>query len=129
ANYGVYGVRKMWHAMRRAGWDVGRDQCARLMRKAGLRGVVRGRKVHTTTPAETSRQVDHPGELLGSLVLDFVRGVMPQVLIDPPNAFTPAKRAGSAAMSVSFGRTWFHRVCQSTPSCRGTGLLKVWLTP
>ena len=56
ANYGVYGVRKMWHAMRRAGWDVGRDQCARLMRKAGLRGVVRGRKVHTTTPAETSDQ-------------------------------------------------------------------------
>ena len=32
-NYGVYGVRKMWHAMRRAGWDVGRDQVARLMGK------------------------------------------------------------------------------------------------
>lgn len=26
ANYGVYGVRKMWHAMVRAGWEVGRDQ-------------------------------------------------------------------------------------------------------
>lgn len=25
-NYGVYGVRKMWHAMKRAGWDIGRDQ-------------------------------------------------------------------------------------------------------
>lgn len=48
-NYGVYGVRKMWHAMRRAGWDVGRDQVARLMRKAGLRGVVRGRTPVTTT--------------------------------------------------------------------------------
>ena len=23
-NYGVYGARKMWHAMRRAGWDLGR---------------------------------------------------------------------------------------------------------
>ena len=23
-NYGVYGVRKMWHAARRAGWDSGR---------------------------------------------------------------------------------------------------------
>ena len=29
-NYSVYGVRKMWHAMKRAGWDIGRDQCARL---------------------------------------------------------------------------------------------------
>lgn len=23
ANYGVYGVRKMWHAMRRAWWGIG----------------------------------------------------------------------------------------------------------
>ncbi|MGP9587824.1 IS3 family transposase, partial [Micrococcaceae sp. AOP34-BR2-30] len=51
ANYGVYGVRKMWHVMRRAGWLIGRDQCARLMRKAGLSGIVRGRKPRTTTPA------------------------------------------------------------------------------
>ena len=36
ANYGVYGVRKMWHAMARAGWDVGRDQVARLMRLTGV---------------------------------------------------------------------------------------------
>jgi len=48
ANYEVYGVRKMWHAMSRAGWPIGRDQCARLMRKAGIRGVVRGRKPVTT---------------------------------------------------------------------------------
>ena len=33
ANYSVYGARKMWKAMRRAGEDVGRDQVARLMRK------------------------------------------------------------------------------------------------
>lgn len=51
ANYGVYGVRKMWHAMRRAGWQIGRDQVARLMRAAGLTGVVRGRRPRTTTPA------------------------------------------------------------------------------
>lgn len=25
-NFGVYGIRKMWHAVRRAGWDIGRDQ-------------------------------------------------------------------------------------------------------
>ena len=49
-NYSVYGVRKMHHAMRRAGWDVGRDQVARLMRGAGLHGVRRGRKPVTTYP-------------------------------------------------------------------------------
>ncbi len=37
-NYSVYGRRKMWHALRREGWDVGRDQCARLLRIAGLCG-------------------------------------------------------------------------------------------
>ena len=51
-NYSVYGVRKMHHAMRRAGWDVGRDQVARLMRGAGLHGVRRGRKPVTTRPAQ-----------------------------------------------------------------------------
>lgn len=51
-NYSVYGVRKMQHAMRRAGWDVGRDQVARLMRIAGLQGVRRGRKPVTTRPAQ-----------------------------------------------------------------------------
>jgi len=50
-NYSVYGIRKMHAAMTRAGWLVGRDQVARLMRKARLRGVTRGRKVVTTTPA------------------------------------------------------------------------------
>ena len=49
-NYSVYGVRKMWHAMRHAGWDVCRDQVARLMRVAGLQGVRRGRKPVTTCP-------------------------------------------------------------------------------
>ena len=36
-NYSVYGYRKMHHAMRRAGWEIGRDQTARLMKAAGLR--------------------------------------------------------------------------------------------
>lgn len=52
-NYGVYGARKIWHAMRREGWDIGRDQVARLMRTAGLNGVIRGRKPRTTTPSRT----------------------------------------------------------------------------
>lgn len=50
-NYGVYGYRKMHHAMRRAGRDVGRDQIARLMKAAGLTGIRLGRKVFTTSPA------------------------------------------------------------------------------
>lgn len=49
ANYSVYGVHKMWKAMRRAGHDVGRDQVARLMRDLGLRGARRNdHKVFTT---------------------------------------------------------------------------------
>ncbi len=40
-NYGVYGVRKVWHALQREGIQIGRDQVARLMRRAGLRGVSR----------------------------------------------------------------------------------------
>ena len=49
-NYSVYGVRKMHHAMRRAGWEIGRDQVARLMKLAGVEGVRRGRKPITTKP-------------------------------------------------------------------------------
>ena len=48
ANFSVYGARKMWKAMVRAGHDVGRDQVARLMREAGLRGVRRSKRVRTT---------------------------------------------------------------------------------
>lgn len=50
-NYGVYGARKIWHAMRREGWFIGRDQVARLMGKAGLAGVIRGRTPRTTIPS------------------------------------------------------------------------------
>lgn len=47
-NYGVYGVRKMHVLLRREGWDVGRDQTARLMKLAGIEGVKRSKKVFTT---------------------------------------------------------------------------------
>ena len=46
ANYSVYGARKLWKAAHRAGHDIGRDQVARLMRQAGIRGVKRGRRPH-----------------------------------------------------------------------------------
>jgi putative transposase len=48
ANRKVYGAHKLWKAARRAGHDIGRDQVARLMRVAGMRGVTRRRKVFTT---------------------------------------------------------------------------------
>jgi putative transposase len=47
-NYRVYGARKLWKAARRAGYDVGRDQTARLMRAEGIEGVVRTKRVRTT---------------------------------------------------------------------------------
>ena len=40
--YGVYGVRKMWHALRRKRIAIGREQTARLMRMAGLSGKGKG---------------------------------------------------------------------------------------
>ena len=47
-NYEVYGSRKLWKAARRAGIDIGRDQTARLMRQAGIRGALRSKRVRTT---------------------------------------------------------------------------------
>ena len=53
-NFGVYGVRKMWRALRREGQQVPRCQVQRLMRALGLVGAVRGRGrvKRTTVPAE-----------------------------------------------------------------------------
>jgi putative transposase len=47
---GCYGYRKMWHQLRRDGVVVARCTVARLMREAGLHGVVRGRRFVTTRP-------------------------------------------------------------------------------
>ena len=51
ANYSVYGVRKMWHALRRAGIDISREHTARLMRLAGVSGKGKGRSPITTRKA------------------------------------------------------------------------------
>lgn len=50
ANFGVYGVRKVWRQLAREGIAVARCTVARLMRMMGLAGVVRGRRVRTTVP-------------------------------------------------------------------------------
>ena len=47
-NYAVYGPRKVWWQLRRDGVAVGRCRVERLMRRAGLRGAVRGKPVRTT---------------------------------------------------------------------------------
>jgi putative transposase len=48
ANRKVYGAHKLWKAARRAGHEIGRDQVARLMKVAGITGVMRRRRVFTT---------------------------------------------------------------------------------
>jgi transposase InsO family protein len=47
-NYGVYGRRKMHALIRRQGWQIGRDQTARLMKLAGVEGVRRSKRTSTT---------------------------------------------------------------------------------
>jgi putative transposase len=48
-NREVYGVRKVWRQLRREGHAVARCTVARLMRRLGLSGVVRGRRFKVTT--------------------------------------------------------------------------------
>ena len=50
ANMQVYGVRKVWRQLHREGLQVARCTVTRLMRRLGLQGAVRGKKLRTTTP-------------------------------------------------------------------------------
>jgi transposase InsO family protein len=50
-NFAVYGVRKVWRQMRREHFEVARCTVARLMKRLGLRGVIRGKPVRTTIGA------------------------------------------------------------------------------
>ena len=47
-NFQVYGVRKVWRQLRREGIDVARCTVARLMKRMGLKGAIRGKGVRTT---------------------------------------------------------------------------------
>jgi putative transposase len=47
-NFEVYGIRKVWHQLKREGIEVARCTVERLMREMGLQGAVRGRKYKTT---------------------------------------------------------------------------------
>lgn len=57
-NYGVYGARKLWKAVNRAGMSIGRDQTARLMRHADLEGVLRRKKIRMSTSIENWSLID-----------------------------------------------------------------------
>ena len=61
-NFSVYGIEKVWRQLVREGIDVGRDRVARLMRTLGLAGAVRGKRTHTTRPADPSHS---PADLVG----------------------------------------------------------------
>ena len=61
-NYECYGQRRMHAALVRAGESVGRDQVARLMRGAGLRGAKRRGKPWRTTIADPTAR--RPADLV-----------------------------------------------------------------
>jgi putative transposase len=61
ANFGVYGIEKVWRQLNREGVKIGRDRVARLMDGLALSGVVRGKKKRTTVPAEA---IQRPADLV-----------------------------------------------------------------
>jgi transposase InsO family protein len=54
ANFGVYGIEKVWRQLNREGTRVGRDRVARLMDELDLEGIVRGKRKRVTTWPATS---------------------------------------------------------------------------
>ena len=49
-NWRVYGVRKIWHQLRREGFNVARCTVARLMKDMDIQGIIRGKPHRTTIP-------------------------------------------------------------------------------
>jgi putative transposase len=75
ANYGVYGARKIWHELHRHGVRVARCTVERLMREAGLRGLIRDKSPRTTRPAA---ETDRPRDLVKR---DFTAGSPDQLWV------------------------------------------------
>ncbi|MGH9200374.1 MAG: IS3 family transposase [Vicinamibacterales bacterium] len=90
-NYGVYGARKLWKQLGREGVAVARCTVERLMRRAGLAGVRRGRAFKTT-------KADPNAEM----PLDLVDR---QFKADRPNQLWIA--------DITYVRTWAGRVYTS----------------
>ncbi len=55
-NFQVYGVRKMWHALKREGIVVARCTIARLMASMGLHGAIRGKRYAVTTQSDDTQE-------------------------------------------------------------------------
>lgn len=58
SNYRVYGERKIWRVLKRMGIPIGREQTARLMRIAGIKGKRKQKNPVTTRPAKNKNY--HP---------------------------------------------------------------------
>lgn len=61
ANFGVYGIRKVWKALGRLRIEAGRDQVARIMKLVNLQGATRAKSTRTTRPAAVS---ERPADLV-----------------------------------------------------------------
>lgn len=55
-NFQVYGVRKVWHQLKREGFRVARCTIERLMHQMGLQGAVRGRTKRTTVASDKDQR-------------------------------------------------------------------------
>ena len=72
-NFRVYGARKVWKQMNREGIVVARCTVERLMRRLGIEGIRRGKRVRTTMPGKAAEcpmdlvkrqfEVDRPNRL------------------------------------------------------------------
>jgi putative transposase len=56
ANFGVYGVRKLWRGLIREGSPIGRDRARRLMTALGLGGVTRAKSIRRTQAGPLSQR-------------------------------------------------------------------------
>jgi putative transposase len=61
-NFQVYGARKVWRQLKRAGISAARCTVERLIRQHGLRGVVRGQKPFTTISDPAQERAPRLGE-------------------------------------------------------------------
>lgn len=96
ANLQVYGADTVWRQLRREGTDVARCTVERLMRKAGLRGVMRG-KVARTTVADAKA----PCRLSQAIGRSFE---MPRAKMQTESAYDPSVMVESFRRHVPLGR-------------------------
>lgn len=80
-NFGVYGVRKVWHQLRPERFVIARCTTARLMEHLGLSGVLRGKQPRTTVSDVFARRI--VGWRVASTThADFVLDALGQVLYE-----------------------------------------------